>query len=118
MKAPKISQTVALVNPETAQAKAWLVALKPSLASCSGENSTQRESSATKVTPTSPMTAPGRGSRIRPTTQPKKMAKKYQAWGGSPAGVGSRAITSVVASGASSGQRERSEALRFMATSR
>ena len=44
-----------------------LLALKAGLASCSGENSTKRASTAAVVTPTKPTAAAGTGSRISAT---------------------------------------------------
>ncbi len=40
MNAPKMSQTVALENPDSSQVTAALYALKPGFASSAGENST------------------------------------------------------------------------------
>jgi hypothetical protein len=70
-----MSQTVLLEKPESAQLNEALSALKPGLASCSGENRTYSESRATKVTAIKPMAPPGNGSNIKPTITPAKMAK-------------------------------------------
>ena len=75
MNAPKISQTVLLEKPESAQLKEALSGLKPGFASCSGEYRTYSDSRATKVTAINPIAPPGKGSNIRPTITPAKMAK-------------------------------------------
>src|SRR5512137_1443270 len=99
MNAPKISHTVALEKPESSQVTAALYALKPGLASSAGENSTYGESTATTVTPISPMAPPGSGSSIKATITPAKIAKKYQACAANPAGGGSSASASVMMTG-------------------
>jgi hypothetical protein len=93
MKAAKISQTVVLEKPDSAQVSDALAGLKPALASSAGANSTQGDSTVTTLTPIRPMAAPGSGSSIRPTMTPAKMAKKYQACGARPAGGGISAST-------------------------
>ena len=99
MKAPKISQTVLLENPDSAQVRAAFAGLKPSLAISAGENSTQGASTVTSVTPMRPMAPPGSGSTIRPTMTPAKMAKKYQACCGRPSGAGASASAMTTAMG-------------------
>ena len=86
MNAPKISHTVVLAKPDSAQVSAALYALKPGLASSAGANSTHCESTVTTVTPISPIAPPGSGSSIRPRMTPAKIAKKYHAWGARPCG--------------------------------
>src|SRR5512137_813542 len=104
MNAPKISQTVPLANPDSAQASAALYALKPGLASSAGANSTYCASTVTTVTPISPIAPPGSGSSIRPTITPAKIAKKYHACGARPSGGGINASASATAIGASAFQ--------------
>src|SRR3954467_6672230 len=100
MKAPKISHTVVLEKPESAQANAARASLNPGFASCSGLKKTQGDSTVTTVTPMRPIAPPGSGSNMRPTMTPAKIAKKYQACCGSPAGVGVSAGTAAPAPGA------------------
>ena len=75
MKAPKISHTVVLEKPESAQASAARAELKPGFASCSGLKKTHSDSTVTSVTPMSPIAPPGSGSNMRPTMTPTKIAK-------------------------------------------
>src|SRR5512134_2077888 len=100
MNAPKMSHTVVLEKPERAQFNAALASLKPGLASCSGLKKTQGDRMATSVTPIKPIAPPGSGSNMRPTMTPTKMAKKYHACCGSPAGAGMRAMMMATATGA------------------
>ena len=79
MKALKISQTVLLEKPASPHFSASWGARKPGVASCAGLNSTQGASRAARATPIRPITAPGRGSRISPTTTPANRAKYSQA---------------------------------------
>ncbi len=79
MNAPKISHTVVLAKPDSAQVSAALYALKPGLASSAGANSTNCDSTLTTVMPISPIAPPGSGSSIRPRMTPAKIAKKYHA---------------------------------------
>ena len=101
MKAPKISHTIVLAKPDSAQVSAALYALKPGLASSAGANSTNCERTVTTVTPISPIAPPGSGSSIRPRMTPAKIAKKYHAWGARPAGGGISASTIARTIGAS-----------------
>src|SRR3954463_1254616 len=100
MKAPKISHTVVLEKPESAQLKAARASLKPGFASCSGLKNTHGDNTVTTVTPMSPMAPPGSGSNMSPTMTPTKMAKKYHACGARPAGGAMRAIAAAAAIGA------------------
>src|SRR5829696_2849707 len=99
MKAPKISHTVLLAKPERAQVRAALTALKPGLARSAGLYKTQGASTVAKVTPKRLIAGPGKGSTIRPTMTPAKMAKKYHACGAKPAGTGMSAMISATAKG-------------------
>src|SRR4051794_7797322 len=100
MNAPKMSHTVVLENPDSAQESAARGALKPALASCSGLKNTYCENTVTIVTPISPIAPPGSGSNMRPTMTPTKMAKKYHACGARPAGGDMSAIAAATATGA------------------
>src|SRR6202049_949102 len=100
MNAPKISHTVALLYPDSAQLRAALGERKPGADNCSGLNSTNGESTAATVIPMIAIAAPGNGSRTRPTITPTKMEKKYHAWCGRPPGAGSNARTKATATGA------------------
>ena len=93
MNAPKISHTVVLEKPDSAHASAARASLKPGFASCSGLKKTHGDSTATSVTPMSPIAPPGSGSNMRPTMTPTKIAKKYHACCGRPAGAGMSAMT-------------------------
>src|SRR6188474_1831933 len=100
MKAPKISHTVVLENPDSAQFNAARASLKPGFASCSGLKKTHWDSTATSVTPMSPIAPPGSGSNMRPTITPTKIAKKYHACCGRPSGAGMSAMMIATAIGA------------------
>src|SRR5687768_12054784 len=100
MNAPKINQTVEFEKPESAQVRAAFVGLKPDLASSAGPYSTHGASSVTIVTPIRPMAPPGKGSNIKPTITPAKIAKKYQACCAKPAGAGMSAIAIATTTGA------------------
>src|SRR5512146_45992 len=100
MKAPKINHTVLLEKPDKAQVSEALVGLNPGLARSAGPYSTHGASSVASVTPIKPMAPPGNGSNIKPTITPAKIAKKYHACCASPGGAGSRAMTTVTATGA------------------
>src|SRR5260370_38149383 len=91
MNAPKISHTVGLLYPESAQARAALGARKPGSDNCCGLNSTNRGNTATSVRPVIAMAAPGNGSKTKPTITPTKMEKKYHASCGRPIGPGKKA---------------------------
>ena len=91
MNAPKISHTVAFENPDSAQRIASAGHRGPAFASCSGEKYTWLASTRTVVTPSRPMAPPGRGSSIRATTTPAKMAKYHHACCASPSGGATRA---------------------------
>ncbi len=104
MNAPKMSQTVLLAKPDSAHVSAASGALKPGFASSAGPNSTYGASTATSVTPMRPMAPPGRGSTIRATITPAKIAKKYHACSARPAGGGKRASASVTPIGSSARQ--------------
>src|SRR6185369_12291034 len=99
MKAAKISHTVVLAKPESAQASDALAGLNPGLASSAALNSTQGDRTVTSATPISPIAAPGSGSTIRATITPAKMAKKFHAWGASPGGGGISANPAATARG-------------------
>ena len=75
MNAPKISHTVVLEKPESAQLKEARAGLKPVFASCSGLKKTYSDSTVTSVTPIKPIAPPGSGSNMRPTITPTKIAK-------------------------------------------
>ena len=75
MNAAKMSQTVPLLNPERAQDKDAEEGLKPGLARSLGLKSAHLDRSAIRVTPMSPISAPGMGSKTRATTTPAKIAK-------------------------------------------
>src|SRR5260370_25574129 len=79
MNAPKMSHTVGLLYPDSAQLRAALGARKPGCDNCSGLNSTNRGNNATNVRPLNAMAAPGNGSKTSPTTTPTKTEKKYHA---------------------------------------
>src|SRR5579864_903289 len=100
MKAPKMSHTVELLYPDSAQVRAALAGRKPGSDNCCGLNSAKRPSTATTVMPIRAMAAPGNGSRIRPTITPTKIEKKYHAWGARPEGTGNNARTTAIATGA------------------
>src|SRR3981189_2546473 len=99
MNAPKISHTVGLLYPESAQAKEALGARKPGSDNCCGLNSTNRGNTATSVRPVIAMAAPGNGSKTKPTITPTKMEKKYHACCGRPVGTGNRARMTATATG-------------------
>ena len=61
MKAPKMSHTVELENPDSAHASAERGALKPAWASCAGLKNTYGASTATRPTPIRPIAPPGSG---------------------------------------------------------
>src|SRR5580704_4049765 len=100
MNAPKMSHTVGLLYPDSAQFRAALGARKPGCDNCSGLNSTNRGNIATNVRPLNAIAAPGNGSKTRPTITPTKMEKKYHACCGKPVGTGSSARTIAMATGA------------------
>jgi hypothetical protein len=78
MNAPKINQTVAFekpLNPHFMDS-AELVDISPKIM--------------VRVTPIKPIAAAGRGSKINPKITDKNIAKKYQAFGDSSAGTGSK----------------------------
>src|SRR5260370_34446152 len=97
MNAPKMSHTVELLYPDSAQVRAALAERKPGSDNCCGLNSAKRPSTATTVMPIRAMAAPGNGSRIRPTITPTKIEKKYHACGARPEGTGSNASTIAIA---------------------
>src|ERR1700675_4014404 len=99
MNAPKMSHTVGLLYPESAQLRAALGERKPGADNCSGLNSTNGERTAATVIPMTAKAAPGNGSRTRPTITPTKMEKKYHAWWGRPGGAGTNARTTAMAIG-------------------
>src|SRR4029077_10376986 len=99
MNAPKMSHTVGLLYPDSAQLRAALGARKPDCDNCSGLNSTNRGNTATSVRPVIAMAAPGNGSKTRPTITPTKMEKKYQACCARPVGTGSNARTTATTTG-------------------
>src|ERR1051325_7718022 len=99
MNAPKISQTVAFENPDSAQLMAALLRLNPGLASSAGLYSTHGARSVVRVTPAIPMAPPGSGSSIKPTITAMNSAKKYHACFGKPAGAGRRAIITATTTG-------------------
>src|ERR1700739_4980127 len=90
MNAPKISHTVGLLYPDSAQVRAALAGRKPGSDNCCGLNSAKRPSTATTVMPIKATAAPGNGSRIRPTITPTKTEKKYHAWGANTKGPGKK----------------------------
>src|SRR5512136_1609446 len=94
MKAPKMSQTVVLENPDRAHRieSAGLAPASPNIA--------------IRKTPTKPKAAAGKGSRIKPAMTARKMAKKYQAPLASPCGFGKRAIRIPIAGGIKTFQAE------------
>src|SRR6266851_8704879 len=100
MNAPKMSHTVGLLYPDSAQLRAAFGGRKPGSDNCWGLNSTNGASTATTVIPMIAIAAPGSGSRTRPTITPTKMAKKYHAWWGRPDGAGTNARTRATAMGA------------------
>src|SRR6266436_1478271 len=100
MNAPKMSHTVGLLYPDSAQLRAALGARKPGCDNCSGLNSTNRGNNATNVRPLNAMAAPGNGSKTSPTMTPTKMEKKYHACCGRPVGTGSNARMTATATGA------------------
>src|SRR5579864_2708794 len=100
MKAPKMSHTVELLYPDSAQIRAAFAGRKPASDNCCGLNSAKRPSTVTAVMPITAMAAPGNGSRTRPTITPTKIEKKYHAWGARPEGAGNNARTKVIATGA------------------
>src|ERR1700682_3515947 len=100
MNAPKMSHTVGLLYPESAQLRAALGERKPGADNCWGLKSTNGESTAATVIPIIAIAAPGNGSRTRPTITPTKMEKKYHAWWGRPDGAGTKARTTAMAMGA------------------
>ena len=100
MNAPKMSHTVELLYPDSAQVRAALAGRKPASDNCCGLNSAKRPRTVTNVMPIIAMAAPGNGSRIRPTITPTKMEKKYHAWRASPEGTGSKARRTAIATGA------------------
>ena len=75
MNAAKISQTVELAKPDSAQLTAAPVGLKSARASWAGSNRTKRASAAAVATPTRPTAAAGIGSTIRPVITAAKIAK-------------------------------------------
>src|ERR1700752_344091 len=100
MNAPKMSHTVGLLYPDSAQLRAALGTRKPGCDNCSGLNSTNLANTAARVRPVIAMAAPRNGSKTSPTITPTKMAKKYQACCDGPAGTGSRARMTATATGA------------------
>src|ERR1700682_4834807 len=100
MNAPKMSHTVGLLYPDSAQLRAALGGRKPGADNCWGLNSTNGASTATTVIPMIAIAAPGNGSRTRPTITPTKMEKKYHACWERPDGAGSNARTRARAMGA------------------
>src|ERR1700693_1515083 len=100
MNAQKMSHTVALLYPDSAQLRAALAGRKSGADNCWGLNSTNGASTATTVIPMIAIAAPGNGSRTRPTITPTKMEKKYQAWWARPDGAGTNARTTATAIGA------------------
>src|SRR5829696_439703 len=113
MKAPKMSHTVGLAKPESAQARAALAGLKPGLARSAEPYSTQGARTVARVTPRRLTAGPGSGSTIRPTITPAKMAKKYHACGARPAGAGMTAMASATATGSRAFQSTRRRGFVF-----
>src|SRR4029077_547504 len=105
MNAPKMSHTVELLYPESAQVKAAFAGRKPASDNCCGLNRAKRPSTVTTVMPITATAAPGNGSRTRPTITPTKIEKKYHAWGASPEGTGNNARTTAITTGASAFHR-------------
>src|ERR1700731_4175594 len=100
MNAPKISHTVELLYPDSAQARAAFAGRNPGSDNCCGLNSVKRPSTDTTVIAITAIAAPGNGSRTRPTITPTKIEKKYHAWGARPEGTGNNARTTAIATGA------------------
>src|ERR1035441_1313289 len=88
MKAAKISQTVPLEKPDSAQATDG-----PGLGST-------RPSTVATPTPTNPTAAAGRGSMIVPAITPQNTAKKAHALNLRPAGTGINTIMIAMITGA------------------
>ena len=93
MKAVKIGHTVASEKSVSAQLSAGpgLGSMMPDIAAT--------------VTPVSPTTAPGKGSRIRAATTAENKAKKRQAAGVRPAGTGISKLSTPLARGTSERHR-------------
>src|ERR1700730_13249101 len=100
MNAQKMSHTVALLYPDSAQLRAALAGRKSGADNCWGLNSTNGASTATTVIPMIAIAAPGNGSRTSPTITPAKIEKYNHAKWLKPGGVGSSASTTVTATGA------------------
>src|SRR5690242_4050355 len=99
MKAPPTSQTVAPANPENAHFAVSLAILKPGLATSSGPNSVQRESTEVSVIAMKPVAAGGTGSRTSAATIPANSAKYHHACWARPGGGGISANTRAMRTG-------------------